>query len=102
MAGQGCMSKIDLKKNILTSGSFRALIMITSFFTSFMSARYLGVEIKGVYSYLYTVVGFAWLILDMGVYRSIPYLVRKFPDKLQEVLIYLYSCLSWKAFFWGS
>lgn len=79
------MSKIDLKKNILTSGSFRALIMITSFFTSFMSARYLGVEIKGVYSYLYTVVGFAWLILDMGVYRSIPYLVRKFPNKLQEV-----------------
>jgi len=79
------MSEINLKKNILTSGSFRLLIMIASFFTSFMSARYLGVQIKGMYSYLYTMIGFAWVILDMGVYRSIPYLVRKFPEKIQEV-----------------
>ena len=82
------MSEINLKKNILTSGSFRLLIMIASFFTSFMSARYLGVEIKGEYSYLLTMTSFAWAILDMGVYRSIPYLVRKYPDKIHEVYSY--------------
>jgi hypothetical protein len=60
------MNEINLKKNILTSGSFRLLIMIASFFTSFMSARYLGVEIKGEYSYLLTMTSFAWAILDMG------------------------------------
>ncbi|MBP7116911.1 MAG: polysaccharide biosynthesis C-terminal domain-containing protein [Candidatus Cloacimonetes bacterium] len=79
------MNEINLKKNILTSGSFRLLIMIASFFTSFMSARYLGVKIKGEYSYLLTMTGFAWAILDMGVSRSIPYLARKFPEKIHEV-----------------
>jgi O-antigen/teichoic acid export membrane protein len=84
MAGQGCMSKIDLRKTsspAVFSGLDHDHILLHKFHV----CRYLGVEIKGVYSYLYTVVGFAWLILDMGVYRSIPYLVRKFPDKLQEV-----------------
>ena len=70
------MNEIDLKKNILTSGSFRVLIMIASFFTSFMSARYLGVEIKGEYSYLLTTTGCAWAILDMGISKSIPFLAR--------------------------
>ncbi|MCK9557619.1 MAG: oligosaccharide flippase family protein [Candidatus Cloacimonetes bacterium] len=79
------MTQINLKKNIITSGSFRLLIMVVSFFTSVMSARYLGVEIKGRYSYLITMTGFAWATLDLGVYRSIPYLIRKFPEKVHEV-----------------
>jgi len=58
------MAGINLKKNILMGGSFRAIIMIFSFFCSLITARYLGVELKGEYSYLVTVGGFLWMILD--------------------------------------
>lgn len=79
------MAGINLKKNILMGGSFRAIIMIFSFFCSLITARYLGVELKGEYSYLVTVGGFLWMILDLGVYRSYPYLIRKYPDKIYNL-----------------
>lgn len=75
------MSQINLKKNILMSGSFRIVIMIISFVSSIISTRYLGVELKGKLSYLITLSGFIWIVLDMGLYRSYPYLVRKYPEK---------------------
>jgi len=76
------MSQINLKRNILLSGSFRVAVMILTFVTSVISTRYLGVELKGKLSYLTTLSGFIWVVLDMGLYRSFPYLVRKFPDKI--------------------
>ncbi len=79
------MSQINLKKNIITSGSFRIVILILSFLISWISARYLGVTLKGEYSYLITLCGFMWTILDLGVYRSYPYIVRKRPDEVQTL-----------------
>ena len=79
------MSQIDLKKNIITSGSFRIVILVLSFLISWLSARYLGVTLKGEYSYLITLCGFIWTILDLGVYRSYPYIVRKHPNEVQTM-----------------
>ncbi|HPH93418.1 MAG TPA: polysaccharide biosynthesis C-terminal domain-containing protein [Candidatus Cloacimonas sp.] len=79
------MSRINLKKNIITSGSFRIIILVFSFLISWISARYLGVILKGEYSYLITLGGFIWIILDFGVYRSYPYLVRKYPEEVQTM-----------------
>lgn len=79
------MSQINLKKNIITSGSFRIVILVLSFLISWISARYLGVTLKGEYSYLITLCGFMWTILDLGVYRSYPYIVRKHPDEVQTL-----------------
>ncbi len=75
----------------MLSGSFRLVIMFISFFASWISARYLGVELKGKYSYLLTISGFVWLVIDLGVYRSYPYFVRKYPQRLQQLF-------SWSAF----
>jgi len=84
------MSSINLKKNILTSGSFRIVIMVVSFLSGWISARYLGVELKGKYSYLMTMSVFIWMVLDMGLFRSYPYLVRK-------NLNYLDTLFSWST-----
>lgn len=80
------MPGINLKKNILLGGSSRLLIMGLSFLCSWISARFLGVELKGQYSYLVTLGGFIWMVLDLGLYRSYPYLIRKNPDKLNSLL----------------
>lgn len=80
------MPGINLKKNILLGGSSRLLIMGLSFLCSWISARFLGVELKGQYSYLVTLGGFIWMALDLGLYRSYPYLIRKHPDKLNSLL----------------
>jgi O-antigen/teichoic acid export membrane protein len=82
------MSEINLKRNILMSGSFRIIIMALTFLTSWVSTRYLGVELKGKYSYLFTLSGFIWMTLDLGLYRSFPYLVRKHPDKTRSLFVW--------------
>lgn len=64
------------------SGSSRLIIMVISFITSVFSTRLLGVELKGQFSYLVTISGFVWMVLDLGLYRSFPYLVRKYPEHL--------------------
>jgi len=79
------MAGINLKKNILMGGSFRAIIMVFSFFSSLITARYLGVEFKGEYNYLITLGSFLWTLLDLGIYRSYPYLIRKFPNKINNL-----------------
>ncbi len=76
------MPKINLKKNILLSGSFRIVITALSFFISWISARFLGVELKGEYSYVITLGGFAWMVMDLGLSSSYPYLARKYPQRL--------------------
>ncbi|MFO7660535.1 MAG: oligosaccharide flippase family protein [Candidatus Cloacimonadaceae bacterium] len=83
------MSKVNLKHNILMSGSFRIIVLVISFVTSVFSTRYLGVELKGKLSYLITISGFVWMVLDLGLYRSFPYLVRKFPDKVSSLFYWI-------------
>lgn len=82
------MAGINLKKNILMGGSIRLIIIVFSFLCSLISARYLGVELKGQYSYLITIGSFLWMILDLGIYRSYPYLIRKYPDKLNNLFMW--------------
>ena len=83
------MNKVNLKHNILMSGSFRIVVLVLSFITSVFSTRYLGVELKGKLSYLITISGFIWMVLDFGLYRSFPYLVRKFPDKVNSLFYWI-------------
>lgn len=80
------MAEINLKKNIILSGSFRIVVMVLSFLIGWMTTRYLGVDLKGKQSYLITIGGFAWMVMDLGLYRSYPYLVRKHPEKYGTML----------------
>lgn len=79
------MPEINLRKNILLSGSFRIVVLVLAFVASWISARYLGVELKGKFSYLTTLCGFIWIVLDLGLYRSYPYLIRKFPARVNSL-----------------
>ncbi len=79
------MAEINLKKNILLSGGFRILILALTFCISWVSARFLGVELKGQYSYVITLGGFIWMALDLGIFHSYPYLARKFPERLSNL-----------------
>lgn len=84
------MKQVNLKYNILLSGSFRVVVMVISFITSVLSARYLGVTLKGQLSYLVTISGFIWMVMDLGLYRSFPYLVRKHPDKIGSLYKWIF------------
>jgi len=75
------MTQINLKKNILFSGSTRAVVVLLTFLTSIFTARYLGVELKGKLSFLTAISGFVWMFLDFGLYRTYPYIIRKNPEK---------------------
>lgn len=82
------MPGINLKRNIMVSGAFRILIMAVIFLTSWLSTRYLGVELKGKYSYLVTIAGFAWMILDLGINKTYPYILRKEPEQAGNLIIW--------------
>jgi O-antigen/teichoic acid export membrane protein len=75
------MQQIDLKKNILLSGISRFAIMIVAFLTGWLSTRFLGVELKGQYSYLITISSFTWIALDLGIHKTYPYLIRREGEK---------------------
>jgi len=77
---------INLKKNILLSSSFRLVIMFFGVITGWISTRYLGVEIKGQYSYLITSATFITMILGLGLYQSYPYILRKEPERIGNIL----------------
>lgn len=80
------MSEINLKKNIILSSSFRMVVLVLSFLMGWVSTRYLGVDLKGKQGYLVTIGSFGWMILDLGLFRSYPYLVRKYPEKYGSLL----------------
>ena len=83
---------INLKKNIIMSGSFRIVVLILSFLSSWITARYLGVELKGKLSYFITMGGFIWMVMDFGLFRSYPYIVRKNPDKVDSLFTWTLLC----------
>lgn len=85
------MPGIDLKKNIVISASYKVLTMLLSFLTGWISTRFLGVELKGQYSYLITISSFAWLILDLGIHKTYPYLIRK--EQEQRSQLFTWSML---------
>lgn len=84
------MAEINLKKNILISGLFRILNMVLILLTSWLSTRYLGVELKGQYSYIITLAGFTWIVLDLGIHKTYPYLIRKEPQQLSALFTWSY------------
>ena len=84
------MAEINLKRNIMVSGVSRAAIMVLLFLTSWLSTRYLGVSLKGEYSYLTTLAGFIWLVLDLGIHKTYPWLLRKYPEKESSVFYWSY------------
>lgn len=74
------------------SGSFRIVVLILSFVSSWVTARYLGVELKGKFSYFITLGGFIWMVMDFGLFRSYPYIVRKNPDKVDSLFAWTMLC----------
>ncbi len=89
------MAQINLKRNILISASFRVLIMGLSFLTGWISTRFLGVELKGRYSYLITIMSFTWIALDLGIHKTYPYLIRKEPSRQNQ--LFTWSLLQFGA-----
>ncbi len=85
------MAEINLKKNIIISSIFRVLVMFLAFLTGWISARFLGVELKGQYGYLITISSFAWLILDLGIHKTYPFLLRK--EAQQANILFTWSIL---------
>ena len=55
--------------------------MVLTFLTGWISTRFLGVELKGQYGYLITVASFTWIIIDLGIHKTYPYLLRKEPQR---------------------
>jgi len=94
------MAEINLKKNILISSSFRVLIMIVSFLTGWISTRFLGVELKGKYGYLLTIISFTWIVLDLGLHKTYPYLIRKEADRYRQLFFWsiIQFCLELSIF----
>jgi len=72
--------------------------MVIILLTSLLSTRYLGVELKGKYSYLVTLAGFIWIVFDMGIHKTYPYLLRTEP-KSQNQLVTLTYTLFFALFF---
>jgi len=89
------MAEINLKKNIAISAVFRVLVMTVSFLTGWISTRYLGVELKGRYSYLITIVSFTWMALDLGIHKTYSYLIRKEPGRQRQ--LFTWSLLQFGA-----
>ncbi|MDZ4122550.1 MAG: oligosaccharide flippase family protein, partial [Candidatus Cloacimonadaceae bacterium] len=85
------MAQINLKRNIMVSGSFRIVNMVIILLTSWLSTRYLGVELKGQYSYLVTLAGFIWIVLDMGIHKTYPYLLRMEPESQNQLFTWTYT-----------
>ncbi len=85
------MPEINLKRNILLSGSSRIVVMLVSFLTGWISTRFLGVEFKGQYSYLITISSFTWLVLDLGLHKTFPYLLRR--DMQKRNILFTWSVM---------
>lgn len=85
------MAEINLKKNILISSFYKVLGMVLTFLTGWVSTRFLGVELKGQYGYLITISSFTWLIIDLGIHKTYPYLLRKEPQ--QGNILFTWSLL---------
>jgi O-antigen/teichoic acid export membrane protein len=83
------MSEINLKRNIAFTTSSQAITMLASFVANWYLARFLGPELRGQYVYLFTVNSVAWLLLDLGVSKSLMYSLQR--DKADPSALYSLS-----------
>lgn len=83
------MNEINLKRNIAFSTGSQVIIMLASFITNWFLARYLGPEQRGQYVYLFTINSVAWMLLDLGVSKSMMYTLQH--DKADPNKLYSYA-----------
>lgn len=83
------MSEINLKRNIAFTTSSQAITMLASFVVNWYLARFLGPELRGQYVYLFTVNSVVWLLLDLGVSKSLMYSLQR--DKADPSALYSMS-----------
>lgn len=83
------MSEINLKRNIAFTTSSQAITMLASFIANWYLARFLGPELRGQYVYLFTVNSVIWLLLDLGVSKSLMYSLQR--DKADPKALYSMS-----------
>ncbi|HPM04514.1 MAG TPA: oligosaccharide flippase family protein [Candidatus Cloacimonas sp.] len=82
------MSQINLKRNIAFTTGSQVITMLASFVTNWFLARYLGPELRGQYVYLFTVNSVAWMLLDLGVSKSLMFSLQH--DKADPRALYSY------------
>ena len=83
------MSEINLKRNIAFTTGSQAITMLASFVANWYLARFLGPELRGQYVYLFTVNSVVWLLLDLGVSKSLMYSLQR--DKADPSALYSLS-----------
>ncbi|HPF09709.1 MAG TPA: oligosaccharide flippase family protein, partial [Candidatus Cloacimonadota bacterium] len=83
------MSEINLKRNIAFTTGSQAITMLASFVANWYLARFLGPELRGQYVYLFTVNSVVWLLLDLGVSKSLMYSLQR--DKADPKALYSMS-----------
>lgn len=82
------MTQINLKRNIAFTTSSQVVTMVASFITNWFLARYLGPEQRGQYVYLFTVNSVIWMLLDLGITKSMMYCLQH--DKADPRALYSY------------
>lgn len=83
------MNEINLKRNIAFTTGSQAITMLASFVANWFLARFLGPELRGQYVYLFTVNSVVWLLLDLGVSKSLMYSLQR--DKADPSALYSLS-----------
>lgn len=87
--GYCSVSEINLKRNIAFTTSSQAITMLASFVANWYLARFLGPELRGQYVYLFTVNSVVWMLLDLGVSKSLMYSLQR--DKADPNALYSMS-----------
>jgi O-antigen/teichoic acid export membrane protein len=90
------MSHINLKKNIAFSTSSQIVTMAASFVVNWFLARYLGPEKRGQYVYLFTINYVVWMLLDLGVSKSMMFSLQH--DKADPNKLYSYTLVFFGIF----
>ncbi len=63
--------------------------MATAFVVNWFLARYLGPELRGKYVYLFTINSVIWMLLDLGITKSLVYSLQH--DKTDPNILYSYT-----------
>ena len=71
------MQRISIKKNIAYSSGSQLITMAASFVVNWFLARFLGPEKRGQYVYLFTLNTIIWMLLDLGVSKSMMYSLQQ-------------------------
>lgn len=83
------MSEINIKRNIAFTTGSQAITMVAAFVVNWYLARFLGPELRGQYVYLFTLNSVLWLLLDLGVSKSIMVSMQR--DKADPRALYSMS-----------